>query len=188
MTLRIIPEDMLPAFTSKADTRKHPIPLAWHLMLHAGLRVGETVQLAWSDLVWNNTPKAQIDLAPNIAKGRRPRTIPVTNTLAQRIEHAWLEIALPRGFTHAHYALATKPNGSPITVRTLERAIAAIGNAAGGPRLTPHMLRHTFATRLMKVTNLRTVQLALGHKRISTTEVYTHPNQNDLQQALARIP
>lgn len=188
MSARIIPTDRLPDYNALAATRRHPIPLAWHLMLQAGLRVGETRKLAWSDLIWQDEPKEALELDGSITKGGRPRTVPVSNKLAMEIITAWVNRAKPARLAPAHYALATKPNGRALCVRSIERAVAAIGHAAGGLTLTPHMLRHTFATRLLRVTNLRTVQLALGHARIGTTEIYTHPNQDDLRRAISQIP
>lgn len=49
------------------------------------------------------------------------------------------------------------------------------------------MLRHTFATRLMQKTNIRVVQQLLGHKSLSSTQVYTHPNADDLQKAIENL-
>ncbi|GAH96402.1 unnamed protein product, partial [marine sediment metagenome] len=48
----------------------------------------------------------------------------------------------------------------------------------------PHILRHTFATRLMSKTSMRVVQELLGHKNLSSTQIYTHPNNADLQEAI----
>jgi site-specific recombinase XerD len=53
-------------------------------------------------------------------------------------------------------------------------------------QLTPHTLRHTFATRLLRVSTTRLVQLALGHKSITTTELYTHPTCEDIELAMLK--
>ena len=188
MPVRIIPEDQLPKYNGLVDCKAHPLPLAWHLMLQAGLRVGEIVRLAWCDLIWQAAPKDAIDIDAAIAKGGRARTVPVSKRLADTIQTIWKQQRDMYDWAPAHYALAKRPNGRAVTVRTIERSIQSIGNAAGGTKLTPHMLRHTFATRLLRVTNLRTVQLALGHARIGTTEIYTHPNQDDLRKAISQVP
>lgn len=187
MPPRIIPDTQLPKYNGYVSCRKHPLPLAWHLMLEAGLRVGEVVKLAWCDLVWQNASKDALDIDATIAKGGRQRTVPVSRSLAALIQTVWKQQRAMYDWAPAHYALATRPNARPVTVRTIERAVATVGRAAGGTRITPHMLRHTFATRLLRVTNLRTVQIALGHARVGTTEIYTHPNQDDLRKAIDRL-
>ncbi|GAH69734.1 unnamed protein product, partial [marine sediment metagenome] len=48
----------------------------------------------------------------------------------------------------------------------------------------PHMLRHTFASKLMRVTSMRTVQELLGHSSITSTQIYTHPNEDDKKKAI----
>ena len=48
-------------------------------------------------------------------------------------------------------------------------------------------LRHTYATRLMRVTNIRTVQVLLGHRRLSSTQIYTHPDQEDKDKAIDKM-
>ena len=185
--MRIIPDHHLAACTSKAETRRHPIPLAWHLMLQAGLRVGELRSLAWSDLLWENEPKTQIELHGANCKGGRARIVPVNRTLSERVAASWQAVPDAHDFAPANYAMAKKGSGGPVNVRTIQREINTIGRSVEGLRLTPHMLRHTFATRLMKVTNIRTVQMALGHSRLSTTEIYTHPNGDDLTKAVALL-
>lgn len=184
MNLRIIPADQLPRLRSYAHTRKHPVPIAWDLMLEAGLRVSEVCNLSWCDLIHFNQPKSHLVLDKYCTKGKRERTLPITHTLSQRISTLWNGWAHNRGFAPAHILTATCPNGRGITTRTLQRHFAQIGRHEGGFHLTPHMLRHTFATNLLRVSNLPTVQLALGHARIQTTQIYTHVNLDDLTIAI----
>lgn len=182
--MRIIETSNLPAVTSAADCRPHPYPLAYHLMLQAGLRLAETRMLAWSDLVHDNTSKSAIELTTKMTKYNRARIIPMTRSLSLLIHSTWLRLRLNGNWSPAHYALAQRPNTCPISARQIERITAIVGHHAGGLHLTPHMLRHTFATRLLRVTDLRTVQQALGHTAISTTQIYTHPNSEDLRKGL----
>ncbi|GAH51596.1 unnamed protein product, partial [marine sediment metagenome] len=56
-----------------------------------------------------------------------------------------------------------------------------------GRPVHPHVLRHTFASRLMRTTNSRVVQELLGHQHMSTTQIYMHPNQEDKKKAIQSL-
>jgi site-specific recombinase XerC len=185
--MKRIPDTMLPAAITKADCSPQPFPLCFALMLYAGLRVGETVQLAWCDLVYNHQPLAALSLTPAMTKRHRARELPINRALSQAIATAWRWAHDRKSMAPAHYALATRKNGPPLSVRTIERRCAALLRDSHRFHVTPHMLRHTFADRLRKVTDLPTVQLALGHKNLSTTAVYTHANNQDLTDAVQRL-
>lgn len=183
----IITETDLPKCTAYADGRKHPIPIAWHLMLDAGLRVGETLQLAWSDVTHLDKPKSLIELTASMTKNQRARTVPIGRQLHNAIASAILQRPKADAWSAAMYLLAPRCNAKPPSIRTLQRAIAQIGHHAAGISITPHSLRHTFATRLGRVCNIRVVQAALGHSRVATTEIYTHVNNDDITQAIAKL-
>jgi site-specific recombinase XerC len=170
-----------------ADQYAHPTPLAFNLMLYAGLRIGETTHLAWCDLVISNTVVKAIALDPTNTKYHRQRTIPIGQRLRDRIGIIWDHLHRCTDMAPAHYALARVPNAPPRSARSLERTAKVIGAKIGRPDVTPHMLRHTYATRMLKVTDLRTVQLLLGHARIQTTQLYTHPTHEDLTLAVAKF-
>ncbi len=184
---RIVNDQDLPTLCSAIDCRKHPLPLAFYLMLEAGLRLSEVTNLAWCDLVHMTHPKHALTLDKYATKNHRERTIPLTRHLQKIIHVVWLEHAEPVGMMNANYVTAMTRNGTPVSPRTLERNIKSVAQRAIGHRVTPHTLRHTFATRLLRVTDLRTVQEALGHARVSTTQIYTHPNADDLRLAIDKI-
>ncbi|MFA4906635.1 MAG: tyrosine-type recombinase/integrase, partial [Candidatus Margulisiibacteriota bacterium] len=73
--------------------------------------------------------------------------------------------------------------GTPLTQRSVERMIVHYTKKAGIPKkVTPHTLRHTFATHLLAGgADLRTVQELLGHKNLSTTQIYTHITKERLK-------
>lgn len=187
MAPRLIPDNLLPDFRLNAQSKKHPIPILVTIMLEAGLRLSETLNLAWSDLVHLDEPKTHLRLERHTTKNKRQRIIPISRTLHESIDDTWRMLSYRKVWQIAHYVAASLPNGKPISARTLERAVERIGQQTNSIRVTPHMLRHTFATRLLRVADIRTVQEALGHARVSTTQIYTHPNLNDLTTAINKM-
>lgn len=75
--------------------------------------------------------------------------------------------------------------GGRLGPRTVQRLVAAHGRAIGRDDVTPHVLRHSFATHLMDGgADLRSVQELLGHKSLQTTQIYTHVSQTQVRDAL----
>ncbi|KKM98261.1 hypothetical protein LCGC14_1159640 [marine sediment metagenome] len=177
----------LPAFTAKLSAEKQPYKLVIAIMLYAGTRLTETVKLAWVDLIHNDDVKTAIVLDATITKANKERVIPISAVLAEEIRVAYHTFAVTKGIRMCNSIASRSPDGKPLTGRTIERRVGTVGYAAIGKRITPHMLRHTFATRLLKVTNIRAVQDALGHARLSTTQIYTHTSTDELRQAIDQL-
>ena len=157
-------------------------------MLEAGLRVSEVCQLRWEALVHDRTIKHHIRLGPPLTKNDAERVLPISARLTAVIAALHHHYSTFPGYVAQGFVLAVMPGRKPTSARTLERKIKDVAQKAIGERVTPHMLRHTFATRLLRVTDLRTVQEALGHARVSTTQIYTPPSLDDLTAAIDRVP
>ena len=157
------------------------------LMLEAGLRVGEVVALEMSHLYFAGKSVNSLVLPEKITKNHVERIVPVSSRLKAALEeylseHTWaLDGPDPRN------VFAVWPRNKPLTTRQVERIINAAGMKALGRPVHPHILRHTFASKLMRVTNMRTVQELLGHKHITSTQIYTHPNEDDKKNAVERM-
>lgn len=164
--------------------RNHTIAL---LMLEAGLRVGEVTNLRVSDLVFNSEPVTSIIITAEISKNGRERQIPVSQRLSTALEkcigHLWDGILIP-GSCAAFFA---KEPSSPLSTRMIEYFIQAAAMRKLRRPIHPHVLRHTFASRLMRKTNSRVVQELLGHKNITSTQIYCHPNHEDLTKAINSV-
>jgi integrase/recombinase XerC len=161
--------------------RNHCIAL---LMLDAGLRVGEVVKLRIGDLFYDSLPVRSIIIRKEISKSKRERQVPVSERLSKALKNCgetiWkgiLDLPTSRPFYN-------KSSSTFITTRQVERIISSASMRALGRPIHPHVLRHTFASRLMKVCDIRTVQELLGHKCVSSTQVYTHPDEEDKRKAI----
>lgn len=187
MAPNVIPTARLPALRSAMSLLTHPYRLGMALMLDAGLRVGEILKLAWVDVAWLGNPKTILEVPASAAKGHHVRRLPITPWLHSEIANAINLYYNTRQLAPADYLLARTHGGKPPTVRNFERVTQKLGNIAIGQRITPHTLRHTFATRLLEVSDLRCVQEALGHRRVNTTQIYTHPSADRMATALNQM-
>lgn len=154
------------------------------LMLDAGLRVGELVKLRIKDLVFDGKPVNNLVMNAEITKNHVERIIPLSERAKSALGDMlcyWWVLPVQVGSRWAFYGSVC---GIDLTPRQVERIVRAAAIRAFGRPIHPHILRHTFATRLMRVTDMRTVQQLLGHKSITSTQVYTHPNGDDLKTAI----
>jgi len=161
--------------------RNHCIAL---LMLDAGLRVGEVVKLRIGDLFYNSQPVRSIIIRKEISKSKRERQIPVSERLAEALKNCGETIWSGLIINSSSFCFYNNDAYKSMTTRQVERIISSAAERALGRPIHPHVLRHTFASRLMKVCDIRTVQELLGHKCVSSTQVYTHPDEEDKRKAI----
>lgn len=157
------------------------------LMLEAGLRVGEVVDLRMSHLYFNEKPVRTLVLTEEMTKNHKERTVPVSTRLKEALEEYLKNGDWVSHCVDSRHAFPRAYLGDPITTRQVERIINTAGCNSLGRPVHPHMLRHTFASKLMRVTDMRTVQELLGHSNITSTQIYTHPNEDDKKQAIESI-
>jgi len=148
------------------------------LLYSTGMRVGELLDLNLSDLDRINA------IVKVRGKGNKERIIPVgkaamlalNDYLARRHE------LMCRRLTQAIFL---SERGNPMTdAKSIRRRIEKYANAAGiRKKITPHTLRHTFATHMLNAgADLRSVQELLGHASLSTTQIYTHVTADRLKK------
>lgn len=180
--IRCLTDEELQKFIDAAPSARTKFMIL--LMADAGLRIGEMLKLKWSDLFFSGEPCGAIEITPRIAKNKRPRTIPVTERLhdAARKSLPSAKDVSPKFLSQ--FTFESQASGKAYTARQIQRVISQLGKAVLQKRVTPHMLRHTFATRLMRKCSIRVVQQLLGHSSLQSTQIYTHPNSKDYQNAI----
>jgi len=157
------------------------------LMLEAGLRVGEVVKLEMDHLYFQGKPVRNLVLTSDITKNHVERSVPVSTRLKEALEEYLLKYDLSESILYDSFCFCASVTFSPLTTRQVERIINAAGMKVLGRPVHPHMLRHTFATKLMRVTDMRTVQELLGHSNINSTQIYTHPTEDDKKKAIESL-
>lgn len=127
-----------------------------------GVRVSELVSLNWSDIDWEN------EVVRVIGKGGKERFVPIGSKAiaALKVYGAQSGMSGP---------VFKNRDGGRLTARSVERIIKSMALKAGiKGHVTPHVLRHSFATHLLEGgADLRTVQEMLGHSSLVTTQIYT---------------
>lgn len=150
------------------------------LLYSSGLRVSELCQIQISDL------NREMGLVRVTGKGNKERLIPVGREALDLVS-LYLEQGRPALLKgRASKFLFVTNRGGKLTRQAFWKALAGYGKKAGiFHNLSPHVLRHTFATHMLEGgADLRSVQTMLGHADISTTQIYTHVVRSRLRKTL----
>jgi integrase/recombinase XerD len=152
-----------------------------HVMYASGLRVSELCGLRLGDV------DLQRGLVMAHGKGGKRRLVPV-GEVAMNMLGRYLRDVRPRVAAQGGNALFVSPRGGHFTREGFWRIVRRYAVSAGiVPLPSPHKLRHSFATHLLRGgADLRAVQAMLGHADLGTTEIYTHVAQDHVRQAHAK--
>lgn len=179
---KVLTDEEAEALLSQPNRRyyaPHRDYLFMRLMIKAGLRASEVTALKPEhvDLMSGRVTVRQ-------GKGAKDRTVWVGEDLLEEV-HDWM-----RRRPESDFLLPTS-KGTQVDTSHLRRSVKRYAEKAGIEevgRVSPHTLRHTFATWLYKaVGKIRAVQKALGHADISTTMVYTHIVDEELEGAMKQL-
>lgn len=163
-----------------SEIEKDMIRVSVQTIFYTGLRVSECTALKTKD----------VDMEKNVihviaGKGNKDRDIPISNKLYPILEHYLKHVRPP---VISEYFFATYKSGrlSPDYINLqLKDAVARLG---WNVHITAHILRHSFASRLVKKeVNLVNIQKLLGHSDLRVTSVYTHTNHHALKKAVNRV-
>jgi integrase/recombinase XerC len=143
-----------------------------------GLRISELCGLNAEDLDWSEK------LVRVRGKGKKERLVPIGEHALKAITRYW-DLLPVRPAGNAPAFLSNPKNGRPLYARDLQlRLKKHLASAGLDPQITPHKLRHSYATHLLDAgADLRSVQELLGHAHLVTTQVYTHLTTERLKRA-----
>ncbi len=188
---RVLRQEEIEAAEAKQGLRVYATSLRdmalVELLYATGMRVGELAALDLEDV---DLKRGEVRV---LGKGRKERVIPFYAAAGQLLAR-YLEAERP---VLAANAAVGGADGDPLFVgarggrlgeRGVRRAVERFFRALeGGKRISPHTLRHTFATHMLQGgADLRTVQELLGHVDLSTTQIYTHLSKGQLKEVFFR--
>lgn len=154
------------------------------LLYSTGMRVSEISTLNLNQLDF------ETEMVRVTGKGNRERIVPVGRPAIESLQLYFPQrqelnaARMKRGKAPDKQAVFLNGRGSRLTTRSIERIVKGYAQRAGiAARVTPHALRHSFATHLLEMgADLRSVQELLGHVSLSTTQKYTHLNLDHLAE------
>jgi integrase/recombinase XerD len=156
-----------------------PLHRIWLLLLYAtGIRREELVRLKAGDI-----DSGRMLIRISQGKGKKDRNVMLSPRLLQELRDYW-RAANPKPQTYLFPSKGPHPNGDvPMTSKSVWDAVRQAAARAGlDKRVHPHTLRHCFATHLLESgTDLRSIQLLLGHADIKTTSRYLHLSEQHLK-------
>lgn len=170
-------DDTMRLLGSEADGKMYVRDAAMLELLYAsGLRASEVIAIKINDVNFEG------GFLRVVGKGSRERVVPMNNRASQRIRDYMLRLRpqLLNGRQSPYLFLTVR--GKPMTRQRFWQALKSLGSSAD-IELSPHVLRHTFATHLLDGgADLRSVQKMLGHSDIATTQIYTRVSSDRIKK------
>ena len=161
--------------TSKDDLLDYRNQLMIRLILDSGLRLSELINLTLNNINFED------NMLLIRGKGNKDRFTFFTNETKEMFVY-YLETIRNKLINEDTNIVFLSKQGLPINKRTFEKMLLKIKLRDSSINLHPHLLRHTFATRLLEEgADLRMVQELLGHESLSTTQIYTNISDTKLQ-------
>lgn len=169
---RVLSREQVALFLNSISNLKHRAVLT--TIYACGLRVGEATHLRVEDI-----DSRRMLLQVHHAKGGRQRQVPLSPKLLELLRKYWKQDRpMP-------WLFPGKSSDQPLRNDSVRDACKRICRQVPTIQcLTPHWLRHSYATHLLEAgTDLRTIQTLLGHSCVTTTAIYTHVSENKMREA-----
>jgi integrase/recombinase XerD len=167
----------IPDVTTEIGIRDRAI---LELMYACGLRVSEVCGLNFSDI------ELDAGILTCKGKGNKTRKVPIGKSAVEWLK-SYLPIRRKKENTEINNLFVSK-NGKPISRQDVFYLVKEAGEKIGRDDVSPHTLRHTFATHLVQNSaDIRSVQQMLGHADISTTQIYTHITDQHLRKTYEKF-
>lgn len=155
-----------------------------YLLLYSGIRLSECAALDVEDLLVSER-KGKVIVREG--KGGLYREIPVNSDARAGIESWLAERARRESKMKVSQAVFLNPQGKRLSSRSIDKVVRKLG-LKSGIELSPHILRHSCLTNLMRAGNdLGIIAQIAGHKKLETTKRYTLPGQEDLESAMESV-
>lgn len=150
------------------------------VLFSCGLRVTELVNLKMSD-IFEEDKYVRV-----LGKGNKERLVPISETALRQLHYWYMNRNLMKIKTGEEDYVFLNRRGAHLTRTMILIMIKDAAKAAGIKKtISPHTLRHSFATALLKGgADLRIIQALLGHENLGTTEIYTHLETSDLRNEI----
>ena len=179
LTIKEVDELVQQIDRSKSDGERNLAII--EVLYGCGLRVTELIELKISEIYWKE------GFIRVIGKGNKERLIPLGKIASKHLKVYLNEVRIHQKLSNEfidHVFL--NKNGKKLSRVMVFKIIKRLTELAGIKKnVSPHTLRHSFATHLVEGgADLRAVQEMLGHKSITTTEIYTHLDKNYLKQSI----
>jgi len=183
------PEILLPneseSLMSQAFDSSYRDYIMIYLTLLTGLRNTEVISLTVFCVKPYGQVANDVEVPALIAKGSHARSIPLHPDLKMEL-NKFLNWKLMHNepCDPDSPLFCSKRTKNQLSPRDFQRIVQLHSTKSINRSVHPHVLRHTFATRLLAKSNLSIVQQMLGHKSIQTTQIYLHPTRDDFTKAI----
>lgn len=171
------PDELAAYYVAVEAEANEPIRTILLLLPRCGLRISEACNLRRGEVI----ERGDRLILRIRGKGDKPRVVPLGATGAALLREHMADLD-----AGADYLFAGR--GGAITAAAVRRMTRILRTKHGIPDLSPHVLRHTYATSLLsKGVDVRSLQALLGHEAVATTMRYLHPSADDLTRAVDKL-